>query len=334
MSERRAGRKGGMLTCFLLAYLGLPLARPSYSSLYLPLPPEIVTRTPLAFLQAAVAQHRIVFLGDIHPVAEPKQLVASLIRRQQEGNAIDLLALEVASEQQEWIDRYLRSNPEDTGILLNHPRTLRAHWGISAEYLDIYRAVYHWNAAHPTRPVQILAADLLGWPIAPLTPHMATGGFVNRDQWMAASFRKTLRQHPHQRVLIFMGGYHGLKEIGGQVAIGRVHDRFDHWFAGYLLDEGEQVYSILTDARQAGGQPATRMFDRLASTSPGNFAVALDSTTDSVREPLYDVEQDGFQLEFWPSRFALRRAVDAMVILNRTTPITLLETGSNGDREH
>jgi hypothetical protein len=279
---------------------------------------------PLQFLQSAVRSHRIVFLGDIHPLAEPKLLVSRLIREQREDQAIDLLALEVASEQQEWIDRYLASRPEDTSILRDHPRTLRAHWGVSAEYLEIYRSVYQWNAAHPAHPVRILAADLLGWPIAPLTPHMATGGFVNRDMWMAASFRKTLDRHPAWRVLIFMGGYHGLKKIGGQVAIGRVHDRFERWFAGYLADDGTEVYSILTDARQAGARAATRMFEYLDSTSRQNFAVALDSATDVVREPLYDVEQDGFQLEFWPSRFSLRQAVDAILILNRTTPITLL----------
>ena len=280
---------------------------------------------PLEFLQSALRQHRIVFLGDIHPIAEPKLLVTGLIREQHEDQAIDLLALEVAAEQQEWIDRYLSSSPEDTRILLDHPRTLRAHWGMSAEYLDIYRAVYRWNNDHPHRPVRILAADLLGWPIAPLTPHMATGGFVNRDIWMAASFRKELEQHPNWRVLIFMGGYHGLKEVGGQVAIGRVHDRFERWFAGYLLDQGSEVYTILTDARQAAGHAATRVFDHLAGTFPGNFALVLDSTTDTVQEPLRDVHQDGFALEFWPARFPLRRAVDAMVVLNRTTAIKLIQ---------
>jgi hypothetical protein len=277
---------------------------------------------PLRFLQTAIRDHRIVFLGDIHPLAEPKLLVARLIREQREDQAIDLLALEVASEQQEWIDRYLNSSPENIRILMDHPRTLRAHWGVSAEYLEIYRAVYRWNVEHPRHPLHILAADLRGWPIAPLTPHMATGGFVNRDVWMAAAFRKMLQEHPTSRVLIFMGGYHGLKSIGGQVAIGRVHDRFDHWFAGYLLDEGTEVYTILSDARQAGSRPATRMFEHLAGTATGNFATPLDSTTDDVREPLYDVDQEGFTLEFWPSRFALRQAADAMLILNRTTPIT------------
>lgn len=281
--------------------------------------------TPLEFLQAALRQHRLVFLGDIHPLAEPKLLVAQIIREQNENGAIDLLALEVASEQQEWIDRYLASAPEDSTILLEHPRTLRAHWGVSAEYLGIYRAVYRWNADHPRHRVRILAADLLGWPIAPLSAHMATGGFVNRDIWMAAAFRKALEQHPQWRVLIFMGGYHGLKGVGGQVAIGRVHDRFDRWFAGYLRDEGMEIYTVLTDARHAGSNRATRMLDQLSPDSVANFAVALDSTSDQVPEPLYDVQQEGFQLEFWPSRFPLRTAVDAMLVLNRTTPLTLIK---------
>lgn len=279
---------------------------------------------PLQFIQSALHQHQIVFLGDIHPLAEPKLLVADLIREQGAENQIDLLALEVGSDQQEWVDRYFSSVPEDTTILLTHPRTLRAYWGISAEYLGIYRAAYQWNHAHPEHQLHVLAADLLGWPIAPLTAHMATGGFVNRDIWMAAAFRKTMHQHPDWRVLIFMGGYHGLKEVGGQVAMGRVHDRFDRWFAGYLTDGGLQVYTILTDAEMQNSRPATRAYEQLARDSARNFAEPLDSTTDDIKEPLYDVEQEGFALEFWPSRFPLRRAADAMLVLNHPTPITLL----------
>src|SRR3712207_391154 len=100
---------------------------------------------PVQFVQEALRQHQIVFLGDIHPLAEPKLLVARIIREQPEDQGIDLLALEVAADQQEWIDGYLSSDPENPRILLDHPRTLRAHWGVSAEYLDIYRAVYQWN---------------------------------------------------------------------------------------------------------------------------------------------------------------------------------------------
>jgi hypothetical protein len=287
--------------------------------------PAAQTSPPFEFVQSALARHRIVFLGDIHPLAEPKLLVSRLIREQAPGATIDLLALEVASEQQEYIDRYLSSTPEDTTILLDHPHTLRSHWGASAEYLDIYRAVYQWNRAHPDHPVHVLAADLRGWPISPLTEHMATGGFVNRDVWMAAAFRKVLDQHPGWRTLIFMGGYHGLKVVGGEVKLGRAHDRFDRWFAGYLADEGYQIYTIVSDALMEGGHGATRVFDAMAAgPGPPELAVALDSTTDAVREPLYDVEQEGYSLEFWPSRFPLRTAADAMIILRQAHPITLL----------
>jgi len=300
-----------LIVCLLLAGAQAPAAAQS--------------SPPFEFMQAALARHRIVFLGDIHPLAEPKLLVSRLIREQEPGASIDLLALEVASEQQEAIDRYLSSTPEDTTILLDHPRTLRSYWGASVEYLDIYRAVYQWNRVHPEHPVHVLAADLRGWPISPLTEHMATGGFVNRDVWMAAAFRKVLDQHPDWRTLIFMGGYHGLRNVGGEVKLGRAHDRFDRWFAGYLADDGYQIYSVLCDALMDGGHGATRVYDALA-TGPGAAAaaIALDSTTDAVKEPLYDVEQEGYSLEFWPSRFAIRTAVDAMILLRQAHPITLL----------
>jgi hypothetical protein len=291
-------------------------------------PPALQAQTspPFEFVQAALARHRTVFLGDIHPLAEPKLLVSRLIREQAPGTSIDLLALEVASDEQETIDRYLSSVPEDTTILLDNPRTLRSHWGISVEYLDIYRAVYHWNADHPDRPVHVLAADIRGWPIAPLTEHMATGGFVNRDVWMAAAFRKALERHPEWRTLVFMGGYHGLKNVGGEVRLGQAHDRFDRWFAGYLADDGFEVYTILCDALQDGGHGATRVFDALEPGTRGtDVALALDTTSDAVREPLYDVEQEGYSLEFWPSRFPLRTAADAMVLFGRPRPITLLQ---------
>jgi len=96
-----------------------------------------------------------VFLGDIYPLAEPKLLVSRLIREQGDGAAIDLLALEVASEQQAAVDRYLASVPEGTTTLLDNG-------GVSFEYLGNYFAVYEWNATHADRPVHVLAADIRG----------------------------------------------------------------------------------------------------------------------------------------------------------------------------
>jgi hypothetical protein len=280
-------------------------------------------REPVEFVLDAMARHPIVFLGDVHPLAEPKRIVADVIDRQDPATPIDVLALEVASEQQPVIDRYLASSPEDTTLLLENPRTLRAHWGASSEYLGVYRAVWRWNRAHPGRAMRILASDIRGWPIAPLTESMASGGFANRDEWMARQFAGFVRRNPGSRILVFMGGYHGLAIGGGEVTVGRSTARFERWFGGWLRDDQVPLYTILVDARQDDGHGATRVFDQLAAHAVGrNFATVLTPETDAVERPMHDVRADGYRLGFWPERFALRHAVDAMIVLDRTTPIT------------
>ncbi len=292
----------------------------------LQLPAYPPTRLPPSeFVLDALSRHPIVFLGDVHPLAEPKQILAEVIRRQDPATAIDLLALEVGSEQQPFIDAYLRSMPEDTTLLLDNPRTLRAHWGASREYLEVYRAVYRWNHANAGHTIHVSASDLRGWPIAPLTQMMAAGGFANRDEWMAQSFKALARSHGDWRILIFMGGYHGLQIGGGEVEVGRSRARFDNWFCGYLKEGGIGVYTILTDARQDGGHGATRVFDELASHGGDNFALALDTTTDSIREPMHVVEVEGYRLSFWPDRFPLRLAAHAMIVLQTSSLITPIQ---------
>ena len=142
---------------------------------------------------------------------------------------------------------------------------------------------------------------------------------------MAGLFERTLEAHPEWRTLVFMGGYHGLKRVGGEVTVGRAHDEFDRWFAGHLIDAGHPVYTVLTDARQRGGEGATRLFDTLArQRATGNYVVALDARSDSIEEPLHEIEESGYRLAFRPSRFKLRTAADAVLVLNETTPLTLL----------
>jgi hypothetical protein len=287
-------------------------------------PPLLAQSPPSDFVLDALSRHPIVFLGDVHPIAEPKQILAEVIRRQDPATAIDLLALEVGSEQQPVIDLYLRSLPEDTTLLVENPRTLRSHWGASQEYLDVYRAVYQWNHANPGHTIRVSASDIRGWPIAPLTEMMAAGGFANRDEWMARSFAVLAKSHPEWRILIFMGGYHGLQVGGGEVEVGRTHARFDNWFCGYLKERGIPVYTILTDARQEDGYGATRVFDALAGHGDGNFALALDMATDSIREPMRVVQVEGYRLSFWPERFPLRLAANAMIVLKTASAITPL----------
>jgi hypothetical protein len=169
-----------------------------------------------------------------------------------------------------------------------------------------------------------VAADIRGWPIAPLTEAMAAGGFANRDEWMARRFLALLREQAGARVLVFMGGYHGLATGGGEVTVGRTTARFERWFSGYLRDEGVRMYTILADAMQESGHGATRLFDALHRAGGRNYAIALTPETDAVERPLHEVALDGYRLGFWPERFPLRGAVDALLVLDQATAITPL----------
>lgn len=289
-------------------------------------PAPVVPREPVAFVREALAAHRVVFLGDIHPLAEPKRILLDVLQQRDAAHPVDVLALEVGSELQPIIDTYLAGEPENPGLLRQHDRTLRAHWGASAEYLAIYRAVYRLNREPGAAPIRIVAADARGWPIAPLSSMMAAGGAVQREANMARSFSRLVRTLPASaRVLVFMGGYHGLKASGADIEVGTARAELEHWFAGQLAADGIPVYTILSDARQDDATTATRLFAPLARLQPdGNFVILLDAETDDVREPLADIREDGYALRFRPARFPIRSAADAMLVLNRTTPITRL----------
>jgi hypothetical protein len=85
------------------------------------------------------------------------------------------------------------------------------------------------------------------------------------------------------------------------------------------------VYTVLTDARQADGEGATRLFDTLSrQRGSENYVVALDQRTDAIEEPMHAIEESGYRLAFRPARFPLRTAVDAVLVLNQTTPLTML----------
>lgn len=278
---------------------------------------------PAGFLLDRLAEHPVVFLGDIHPYAEPKRILAEALRRMTPANAVGLVALEVAAEQQPAVDRYLATAPEDTTILTDRPRTLRDHWGASHEYLEIYRAVWAWNAAHADQPIRIAAIDLPRWPLFHHSEAMAASSYVDRDRAMATRFRRELQKTGATRAIAFLGGLHGLRGVGGAVQIGRARETFPHWFAGYLESEGVPVYSILTDGPLGDGASATRTYDRLAPALAGrNVIVALDAASDADREPVRGVSLEGYELRFEPQAFHLRDAAQAMLVLTRPTPLT------------
>ena len=286
---------------------------------------------PVAFIRDAVRRHRLVFLGDIHPAALPKEIVQAVIAAEDSvpgEAALAALALEVGRDQQEYIERYLTSVPEDSTILLDHPVTLRVVWGASREYLGIYRAVWrHNHRAGRARPIAIIAVDVPGWPIPALTVGMALQAFAGRDHGLAGNLEAALaRLGPDGHMLAFLGGYHGLKRVTARVVSGAAELTLDGWAGGLLAQRGVDVYTVFTDGAAAGGgldSGATRLYplvERAGLAPP--FVAPLDSSVDVLRAPLVPIEQEGMSLEFVPERFSLREAADAYLFLGRFRGIT------------
>lgn len=284
---------------------------------------------PLTLILSGARSHRIVFLGDVHPSAEPKRIAAEAIERLARGPGLEAVVLEVGSDQQPHIDRYLATDPEDVSILLANPRTLRGHWGLSREYLEIYRRVWRLNRAlGPTRQIRIVAADLPGWPPErPLPPHVAAARYAERDAHMAEIVTtRVLDRHPTARALIFMGGYHGLKSGSAELRFGGGPPATVTWLAARLRERyPTEVFTVVADGApypSAHGELSsfgvTRVFDLFRRNGPRAatpFAVLVNDRFDFLRKPIYESAGAGVTLELRPDGYRLRDLIDGYIYL-------------------
>jgi hypothetical protein len=284
---------------------------------------------PVALVVAAGKAHRILFLGDVHSAAEPKRIAVAAIEALARGPGLDAVVLEVSSAEQPYIDQYLASDPEDASILLAHPRTLRDHWGISREYLEIYRCVWRLNRVlGPERQIRIVAADLPDWPpVRAVGPRDAARQYALRDEHMADLLeREVLSRDPRARVLIFMGGYHGLKQGHAELHLGVGAPVRVDWLGGRLRQKYPgQVYTVVSDGAPEPTQfgaiasyGATRVFDLFRRHLPASrapFALRVDERFDFVRQPFYEPNGPGMNLDLQPDDYRLRDVVDAYIYL-------------------
>jgi hypothetical protein len=293
--------------------------------------------SPDSLILHAFETHHLVLLGDVHPAAEPKRLVARLVPALKARGRLDVLAVEVPFEQQPVIDAYLRSDPEDIDLLVRHPLTLRAHWGASREYLEIYRAVWNVNHALPADSrIRIVAIDAPGGPPQAASEQEAVARYARRDAVMASRVRRAiLGPDPDAHVLLFLGGYHGLKGVEAEVVWNGARARVK-WLAARLSEDRVDLFTILTDGvpEPAAAWPnretlgATRwlaLVDARLGAVPSPFAVLVTPLFDAAAPQALLVPAEGpISLRFLPADYALAGAVDAFLYLGRTDPITPL----------
>jgi hypothetical protein len=286
---------------------------------------------PVALIADAARRHRLIFLADVAGAVSPKRLAAEAIDTIATGWGLDAVALDVDAEQQQWIDRYLDSDPEDASVLLSHPRTLHDAEGTADAYLGLYRRVWQLNRRlGPDRRIRIIAMDIPGWPPQrALSPGQLTALFGRRDAHMFQTVQsRILDRNARGRVFFFADGLHTI-EAATRVATGgttpvegpALAELFDLRYPG-------EVYSILTDApagravtAEVARYRSTRLFsvlrDRAGPELSGrDFALRADAALDLERDMILTRAQPGINFEVMPRNYSLSEVIDAYVFLS------------------
>ena len=284
---------------------------------------------PLVLIEAAGRANRILFLGDVHGSPAPKHWAAEAIEVPARGPGLDAVVLEVGADQQPYIDAYLASDPENATILFAHPRTLHQAWGDDRAFLEIYRRVWKLNEELGAgRRIRIVAADLPGWPPeGRLPPPAAAAQYAARDAHMEEVIeREVLSGRPKSRVLIFMGGYHGLKHGRATLAVAGASPVEVKWLGVRLRERHPgEVFSILPDAPRGKSfradvvsYAATRAFDLLQKNLGGAvspFGLPVDERFDFLEAPILEADLPGLKLTLDPKGYKLREMIDGYLFL-------------------
>lgn len=284
-------------------------------------------RSPLELAARAARGNRLLFVADVPGIAAPKHLVASMIEALSEQPGLDAVALEIPSNHQPVIDRYLETGPENTGILLSTPGLVPEVGGSAQPYLAIFQTVWRVNQElGADRRIRIIAVDLPGWPPgASVSPSQAVKLFGERDAYMAGRIdAEVLRREPRARLLAFLGGLHVLTEVRPRIIVGGADPVTPTPLAARLMAEypGE-VYSILLD-----GSPRSAAYHGIvAYTATGayelfrrgldgrSFALPVNDRFDALSRPLRGASAPGILLGFAPEDHELSNAAHGYVFL-------------------
>ena len=280
-------------------------------------------------LVAAAADHHTLLISDVHVAASPKILAACLIRELSERDLLDAVALEVPMTQAAVIDRYLAAAEDDPQLLVDHPLALRSHWGMSREYLDIYRTVRH--ARDDGHQLEIIAIDQPRGPPAVGSALAALRRYVNRDAVMAANLARWRRGNPDGRVLVLVGGLHTLKGVKARLSLGKDSQILVPLAARLEAQWPGQVFAAYSDVEVATGGPGTRILRsaRLAFGGGGGVtATAPAGELDAVEDPLALSVPEPLQITLRPADYRLSDVTDLYLYHGSGAPLSALDTQS------
>lgn len=207
---------------------------------------------PLDLIEAAGRSRRLVFLGDVPGSAAPKRLAGEAIERLAGSSGLDYVVLDVPSDEQPFIDRYLATAPEDPSLLLGRPDAVREGDPSSRALLDVYRTIWRVNEElGADRRIRVIAADLPDWPPRRGTaPSQAATLFGQRSEHMLQQVQdRGLSRNARARMLFLVDGLQALKAGGARLQTGGTRPVEAPWLAARLRELAPQdVYTVLMDA--------------------------------------------------------------------------------------
>jgi hypothetical protein len=212
---------------------------------------------PVAMIRDLGRARRVLVLGDVAGAAAPKRLAADAIEALAAGPGLDWVAVEVGSDLQPLIDRYLDSPAEDASALVAVGRALPG--GAGAGYLGIYRRVRQLNGElGADRRIRILAIDSPDWPPAgAVAPSRLLRLFAARDDHMMERLAQSIFERDgNARVLVFVDG---LRVLDASLRLGAsAAESAESPLLGWRLRRAQpgDVASVLVDASVASGSEA------------------------------------------------------------------------------
>ena len=177
----------------------------------------VPTRKPVPFLLEIAAKNDVVLLGTTHQRPQILDFIAQLIP-QLSGAGVTHIGLEIASDQQSGLDRFMK-----TGLGLSE---IEVFPGIDCpEYRHLLEIIKDTSL----KPV---ALDL--------PRSMWTGGYT-RDEWMARRIQKTLNNTIESKILVIVGNLHVLKKV--EWSAPEIRDRFIRSYLSELMP-GRKLFSV------------------------------------------------------------------------------------------
>jgi hypothetical protein len=205
-----------------------------------------------AYVLQKLSDHDIVFIGTTHRKPPILDLMAELIP-QLHSVGVTHLALEIASDQQEHLDRFLATG---TGM-----EFIKLHDAIDC---PAYRRLLSvLQRLSPNRRPRVIAIDL---------PVDSYGGPISRDEHMAMTLAATLQSHPEAKILAKLGSLHVLRKLQWQKRIAGGHEAVRTYLS--LRRPDLRIFSVI-HVIDAAAEACD--FSRRLGPLPGMVALDVDS---------------------------------------------------------